>query len=105
MEYDDETTRVLILGDSRTRDMCIKIRRNVELLGPNIPIYVEAVPHRELDKSNLLELIKKDYRPADGKYDFLYFFGGVNDLSEKHSSGKITAVYDNVGQLVSTMFV
>ena len=101
---DNELTRILILGDSRTKELCDKIRHEVKELGPGIPIYVEAVHKGGLNIIGLLDLIKKDYMPQEGKYDFLYFFGGVNDLSEKHPTGKITAVYDDVGHLVSSMF-
>ena len=81
--------------------MCDKVRTKVSLLGPNIPIYVEAVHEGGLQIFDLLDLLESDFRPQDGKYDFL---GGVNNLSEKHATGKITARYDDVGHLVMSMF-
>ena len=99
-----DTTRILLLGDSRSKLMCDDIRNGLRERGPNIPIYFEAVHKGGLDIDGLLNLMEKDYVPAHGKYDFLYFFGGVNNLSELHSSGKTTATYDDIGHLVEHMF-
>ena len=101
---DDQYTRVLIIGDSRCKLLCSDIRAGLKIQGPDIPIWVEAIHKGGLDIAGLLDLIEKDYIPQHGKYDFIYFFGGVNNLSELHPSGKITAVYDDVGHLVDSMF-
>ena len=104
MDANDDITRVLLLGDSRCKGLCDKIKAKVATLGPDIPIYTEGVHQGGLQIFDLLDLLKAYYRSQDGKYNFLYFLGGINNLSEKHSSGKITARYDDVGHLVSEMF-
>ena len=97
-------TRILILGDSRCKQMCSDIRKGLSERGPDIPIWLEIVHKGGLDVLGLLNLLEEDYIPSHGKYDFIYFFGGVNNLSELHSTGRITAVYDDVGHLVDNMF-
>ena len=52
----------------------------------------------------LLYLIETKINPKESFYDYIYFFGGINNLSEKHNSGRVTAVYDDTGHLVDHMF-
>ena len=37
------------------------------------------------------------------RFDQVYFFLGVNNLTVKHTSGRVTAVFDNQANLVETM--
>ena len=40
---------------------------------------------------------------SDHPYDYIYLFAGVNHLSVKQRSGRVTAAFDNVASLVDTM--
>ena len=95
---------MLFVGDSWCKLLCDDIRKGLKEQGPDIPLWVEAVHQGGLDIDGLLKLVEKDYIPQHGKFDFIYFFGGVNNLSELHPSGRITAIYDDPGHLVNNMF-
>ena len=88
---DSDSTRILILSDSRGYGLIDKINDGLRSRGPNIPISLEVIPHGGLSLSKLLDNLEKGLILPPGFYDFIYVFVGVNDLSEKHDSNKITA--------------
>ena len=71
MGSEDQTTRILILGDSRCKQLCSDICKGLSERGPDIPIWLEIVHKGGLDILDLLKLLEEDYIPSHGKYDFI----------------------------------
>ena len=99
-----EDTKILIVSDSRGYDLEAKIKHGLTTQGPNIPIHLDLIHKGGLTLEGIVKLLDCKLKPGQDMYDYLYVFVGVNNLSEKHESGKVTCVYDDVGHLVENMY-
>ena len=99
-----ELTRIMIVSDSRGADMENNIRSGLSIHGPDIPIQLEYLQKGGLTIESMKTLLDEKLNPKDDPFDYLYVFVGVNNLSTKHASGKVTAIYDDIGHLVDHMF-
>ena len=91
-----ELFRCLVIADSRGRDMTQRINYFCQQLDTKCTFEVITVPGARLDKL----AYTADCHLTKTKYDLVYLFGGVNNLTEKHSSGRITPIFSEVGTLV-----
>ena len=103
-KFNCEETKILIVSDSRGADMENKIRRGLSIHGPNIPIQLDYIQKGGLTVESMISLLDQQIKPENGLYDYVYIFVGVNNLSYKHQTGKVTAVYDDIGHLIDHMF-
>ena len=99
-----ETTRILIVSDSRGYGLEAKIKHGLITQGPEIPIHIDFMYKGGLTIEGIVRLLDQSLNPNSELYDYIYVFGGVNNLSVKHKSGKITAVYDDIGHFVENMY-
>ena len=101
---DPERTRILIVSDSRGYELGKKINHGLTLKGPGITFQLDFIHKGGLTIEKLPKLLDQEIETGSDLYDYLYVFCGVNNLSEKHESGRVTAVYDDIGHLVDNMY-
>ena len=96
-----DTVRILLLADSRGRNLLPKIRRKLNY--PDIPNIELEILFKPGGKFETLVWCMSNNRTKYDKYNFLYVLAGANHLSIKSKSGRITARFDDVWHLVDRM--
>ena len=103
MEVDNEVERVLILCDEREAGMAKEMEIRLNSRRTNFVVTVNIWCQIGAPIAKLVSVAKTRFDKEQGKYDYVYLFGGAYDLITSESniaSGK----YNNTGDLVDKMF-
>ena len=97
-----EVYKILIIADSRGEDLRKHIDTQLATMPLSTPVMTELV-HRGGTKLEDLDKLVENAANGQELYDFIHMLAGINNLTKKHISRRVTAVYDDVDHLVDQM--
>ena len=95
-----QMNRYLLITDSRGNDL--EGRLNTECKGLDIDLSFKVLILSGRNIENMLKDAEDHLK--NHTYSGIYFMGGVNNLTLKHCSKRITATFDEIPNCVDTMF-
>ena len=95
-----ETARkIIILADSRGQFLLESLNKELEKEGINTQLTVEHKGGATIESmTEIAETLLSKQR-----FNQVYFFVGVNNLTEKHSNGRVTGRFDDHANLIEIM--